>query len=266
MSYINQFDFDSEKDSLKCMAMAVRWMRQARDANTGFSGFIIREARKFNVPGGNAAKGALAADEFKVHMQKLVNELITRQQELCGFTLTPTDLRDLKLDGNGALANAVKRVCNAMSYGGDLDNDECATVSKCASFAAKARKTKEAEDTAAKRREGAELKAEALGLERGTDAFNKKVDELLDLKLQPVQTDSGASDAAALFSPEPDEIGQLLLAIEQEAREVAKLYSITDVLQQLTVYKDKLHNRVLAKAAKDTGLIKPDSDDKKAAA
>lgn len=261
MQQLQKFNFETETDSVKCMAMAVTYMRTKREGGSSMQAWAFREALPFNDP----KSGVAASDKYLGHMQVLANKVIAQQQQLFGYVLTPDDTKALQLQGNSDIANAVKRICNAMKYGGDLKTLQ--TVNKCASYAADERKKAEEEEMGKRRKEHASLKAEEEGLEPGTDAFNLRVQAILDESMSLIQPGTVLTQTPTALAPiGTDEIGKVVREIEQYARQVSELFSVNDVIQQLKSYEAKLVKRIAEKTASKVGLTSNTIEETKAAA
>ena len=252
MQQLAKFSFETEKDSVKCMAMAVTYMRNTREGAESLNAWIFREALPFN----NPAQGVTAGEKFIAHMQALANKVVAHQQQYFGYSLTTKDTDALKLTGNSAVANAVKKVSGAMKFGGDLKT--LLTVGRCADFNKEKRAELEEKEMKEARRTQAGLKAEEEGFEPGTDAYAKRVEEIYNESLALTEPNASTtlppSHGGAVFTPE-DEIGKIAAEIAEEARELAKLYGNEDAINTLVVYKTKIANRIAHKLGQKTGAI-----------
>jgi hypothetical protein len=165
-----------------------RFIVNSRVAASGIGGWVHSLAVKFNDP----QSPAIAALRFENYMNAEIHTFLESSdaKDIKGLKQS-----DIVLTGNGALANAFKKIKNAMMYGGDLCADEgdnaCPTISKCAQYAKKQKAIKDKADTAEAARKDIHAKLVSQGLEPGSDEFEKQLAFEMSLLLSAIGDDTG---------------------------------------------------------------------------
>ncbi len=249
------YDFTSNQLSdVQKMALVVVFQRNDREAGAGMAGWIHSLALPFNVNPG-ILEGPKNAERFKNKVTDLIQQVISKQQEFCGFALNKEDLRDLKLEGNGRLASAFKKVYNAMIYGGDLVALD--TVSACAKFTQKARSDEEAKGRASKLREAAKAQALSEGLAEGTPEFDHRVAAIVG-SLNAIETEQKAEKDPTISAP-LDEVDTVLHRLSAKIHSLMADVPLEELLADLSKYEEKIEGRINYFLAKKGGLLKTGS-------
>lgn len=114
---------DNEEGDKKGIVMFINAEKFKKDANSNAAKWMHRMACRYNDP----ANPAIAAARFRAHAEDLAKFACSHQVP----ESVRQDPKKMDIKGNGAFAQAVKKLLTAMELGADLLSDDCSTVSKC---------------------------------------------------------------------------------------------------------------------------------------